>query len=77
MGKEEHTETDASKATTTSKVDVADTSSKPASAAETKMGGDVEKKQQIEGGSGKGNKDKEVKTEELAKLTYGVQSFGQ
>ena len=71
MGTEERTET------TTSKAVVANTSSEPAKTAETKSGGDLEKKQQAEGGAGKGNKDNDVKTEELAKLTYGVQSFGQ
>ena len=71
MGKEAHTKT------TTSQAVVANTSSKPADAAETKLGGNVKKKQQAEVGAGKGNKDNDVRTEELAKLTYGVQSFGQ
>ena len=70
MGKEARTKT------TTTQAVVANTISKPADAAETKLGGNV-KKPQAEGGAGKGNKDNDVKTEELAKLTYGVQSFGQ
>lgn len=69
--------TEARTVETTSKDVVANTSSKPVDTAEKMPGGDVEKKQQAKGGAGKGNKDNDVKTEELAKLTYGVQSFGQ